>query len=211
MSLYDNYANKFKLISLQNQKKYTIKSISNASECIIEIEKDSSNKGIFIFIPQKSNAKTGRIGVFNNNNTLVKEFTFNILKVPPVKILESSTNLPLDNFAKQGLNINKSNSKLLLNAVSTDENLKLLYPNDFRFIINNAEVHLVSGRKPIKTIHARNVVELKDLFEFVKNDTTTAGYRLIIEVTDVKRLNYKNQLINTSNPQLIYSIPLYKD
>lgn len=211
LTIYENCANRFKLLTPQNQKKHTLKSISTSSECSIEIEKDSSNKNVFIFIPQKSNAKTGRVGIFNNN-TLVQEFTFTILTTPPFKIVESSTNQLLENLSRRGLNVNKSDSNLTLKAVSSDENFKFIYPKDFRFIIKNIDVNLVSGRRIIKTFRTQNnVIDLKNCFEIVKNDTTNAGYRLILEVTDVKRLNYKNQLINTPNSPLIFTFPLYKD
>lgn len=210
--LYINCQNLFQVYLPKSGDKYYIRSLDSADYNQIKIEKDISENNLFSLLPDASDNQIGKIEILKNDKS-VKQYSFLVNKVPPVKIAEKNSSNTLEYFSKNGFNISEKNLKLELKAISSSPEFEIMYPNDNQYIIRKMDIILANGRRAAgSTFSSTNEeIDLCDVLRIMQKDTSKSNYRLIIDIKNVRRINYKGEYIDTELTSYIFSIPLYKD
>lgn len=127
------------------------------------------------------------INVSSGGNAIGKE-TFKVRPVPKPELVPLVNGRPID--VKRGVPA-QSVRAVEIQAVA-DEGFKQLLPNEARYRVTRWKAYLVRNNQPIET---------KELNGPTANLTSFAakaakGDRVVLEVLDVKRLNYKGQAVD---------------
>ncbi|MDJ1468263.1 gliding motility protein GldM [Cytophagaceae bacterium DM2B3-1] len=113
---------------------------------------------------------------------------FKVRPVPKPAMKVFSNGRELD--TKRGLSAPYPNSLEI--RLVPDEGFANLLPKDARFKATSTEVYLVRGSRPVGSAKGDDRLSLGGLVSQMR-----AGDRLVIEVKDVKRMNFKGQLIES--------------
>ncbi|NEM96553.1 type IX secretion system motor protein PorM/GldM [Pontibacter burrus] len=156
-----------------------------------------AKKGLVTVIPSSTEVK---LTVSSNGNAIGTE-TFKVRPIPKPTLTPLVNGRPLD--VRRGLPA-QAIRQVNIEAIA-DEGFKQLLPNEARFRVTKWKAYLVRGVNPIDQIEVNGPSE--NLSRFAQK--ASKGDRVVIEVLDVKRLNYKGSVedINVSG-ETNWTIPL---
>ncbi len=155
-------------------------------------------KGEVTLVPT---AKDVKLSVSSNGNKIGDQ-DFKVRLIPKPEIVVTSGGRPID--MKRGM-ASPGPRELSLSAKS-DESFKTFLPEDARYRITQFEIALVRGRRPVgapQTVNASSI----NLNSYAAQ--AQAGDRYMVEVKEVKRMNFRNQIESVSGIQnTLFNIPL---
>jgi len=143
-----------------------------------------AKKGEVTIIP---NATQVTINVSSGGNAIGKE-TFQVRPVPKPELVPLVNGRPID--VKRGLPA-QSVRAVEIQAIA-DEGFKQLLPNEARYRVTRWKAYLVRNNQPIDQGEFSGPTA--NLTSFAAK--ASKGDRVVLEVLDVKRLNYKGQAID---------------
>ena len=155
-----------------------------------------AEKGFVTVIPN-ANAKEVTITVYSNGNEIGKQ-SFKTKGIPSVeikavvdgKIVSSKDGMPCPNSIKL--------------SVIADESFKTFLPNDSRFRVSKAEITLVrSGRGVLPTQTVGESINTSQMRSQAKS-----GDIIVIEIKQVQRMNFKNQIEEFTKYERIIIVPI---
>ena len=155
-------------------------------------------KGFVTVIPSKPKVA---LTVFSNGNK-IETVNFNVKAVPKPNIVPLAGNRPAD--LKNGVSSKQMPRSIALKAIA-DEDFKSFLPKDARYRVTGWEVTLARGKRAIGNKRVRGEsVSISDFAQKAK-----PGDRMVIEVKQVTRLNFRDQKENVKGmSSLIYTIPI---
>ncbi|MHA6249532.1 type IX secretion system motor protein PorM/GldM [Pontibacter sp. CAU 1760] len=155
-----------------------------------------SKKGEVTIIPTSTEVT---INVSSGGNAIGKE-TFKVRPIPKPEVVALVNGRPID--VKRGVPA-QSFRAVRLDAVA-DEGFKQLLPNEARFRVTKWTAYLVRNNQPI----AQEDFNGPDanLTSFAAK--ASKGDRVVLEVKDVKRLNYKGNAVDANVTVSPFNIPL---
>lgn len=136
----------------------------------------------------------------SSGGTRIDALEFKVRKIPKPEIVALNGSKPVDE--KRGVKAPGPRS-ISMKAIS-DESFKTFLPKDARYKVTKWEATLVRGKRPVdkKTFTS----EVGNLSSFASQ--AKAGDRILIEVKDVKRLNFKGQTESVNVGLVLKNIPL---
>ncbi|MDN4166148.1 gliding motility protein GldM [Cytophagales bacterium LB-30] len=156
-----------------------------------------AKKGLVTIVP---NSKEVKLSVYNGGNLLGTE-TFKVRPIPKPEITVTAGGKPVNE--KMGESITKLR-RLEIKAVP-DEGFASFLPKDAQYRVTEAEVTLARGSRPVAgPMKVTN--EVADLSSF--QGPAKPGDRIVVEIKDVKRRNYKGSVENVNMGVQIKQIPL---
>jgi gliding motility-associated protein GldM len=157
-----------------------------------------AKKGEVTLIPS---AKEVNLNVSSNGNKLSTE-NFKVRLIPKPEIVILSGGRPMD--LKRGLTAPGPREISLV--AKPDESFKNFLPEDARYRVTSFELALVRGRRPVgapQTVNGSSI----NLNSYAAQ--AQAGDRYMVEVKDVKRMNFRNQVEAVTGLQnTLFNIPL---
>jgi gliding motility-associated protein GldM len=157
-----------------------------------------TNKGEVTLIPT---AKDVKLSVSSNGNKIGDQ-DFKVRLIPKPEIIVTSGGRPLD--LKRG--IAAPGPRELSISAKPDESFKNFLPDDAKYRVTQFEVALVRGRRPVgapQTVNSSSI----NLNSYAAQ--AQAGDRYMVEVKEVKRMNFRNQIESVSGIQNnLFNIPL---
>lgn len=157
-----------------------------------------AKKGEVTLIP---NAKEVALNVASNGNKLSTE-TFKVRLIPKPEIVATSGGRPMD--LKRGMPSPGPREITLM--AKPDESFKNFLPDDARYKITQFEIALVRGKRPVGGIQTVNSNSI-NLNSYAAQ--AQAGDRYMVEVKEVKRMNFRGQVETVSGTQnTLFNIPL---
>jgi gliding motility-associated protein GldM len=155
-----------------------------------------AKKGEVTIIP---NATEVTINVSSGGNAIGKE-TFRVRPIPKPEVVALVNGKPID--VKRGVPA-ASFRAVKLDAVA-DEGFKQLLPNEARFRVTKWTAYLVRNNQPVAQEDFNGPDANLTSFAAKANK----GDRVVIEVHDVKRLNYKGQAVDAKVGGTNFIVPL---
>ena len=136
----------------------------------------------------------------SSGGTKIDDLKFKVRKIPKPEIVALAKNKPVDE--KRGVRAPGPRS-ITMKAIP-DESFKAFLPKDARYKVTKWEATLVRGKRPVdkKTFTSGN----GNLSSFASK--AKPGDRILIEVKQVKRLNFKNKSENVNVGLVLKNIPL---
>jgi len=157
-----------------------------------------AKKGMVTVVPNKGQVN---LNVFSSGNKLSTE-KFKVKPVPKPTIAIKSRGKKVD--LKNGVTLSGFPRSLTADAIP-DESFASFLPNDARYRVFQWEVTLARGRRAIggtKRVSGPDV-NLTDLAAKAQ-----AGDRIVIEIKEVRRLNFKDQQEKVAGVNDIFTIPI---
>jgi len=154
-------------------------------------------KGLVTVVPNSANVKL----TVRSNGDLIGTEDFKVRRVPLPKMEVRSRGRELN--VKKGESISRLRS-IEIKAVP-DEGFKQFLPKDARYRVTKWEVTLARGSRPVgspKTISS----ESASLADF--SSRARPGDRLVVEVKQVQRMNFRNKVENVNIGTFTMVIPL---
>ena len=158
---------------------------------------EGKKKGEVTVVPTAANVT---LNVSSGGNAIGSE-KFGVRRVPKPEIIPTSGGREVNQ--KQG--VSASALRSLTMQAEADESFKQFLPNDARFRVTEYTVTLARGNRPVAppmTVKGPNA----NLSQFVSK--AKPGDRYVIEVTDVKRMNFRDQVIDVPMGTKTFTIPL---
>src|SRR5690606_9001607 len=155
-----------------------------------------SEKGVVTVIPR---GKEVTLNVSSGGNKIGSE-TFKVRLIPKPEIVALANGKPVNE--KQGMAAPGPRS-ITMKAVA-DEGFKTFLPKDARYRVFKWTVVLVRGRRPVASETVNGETANLTSFAAMAKD----GDRIMIEVQDVKRLNFRNATEDVNIGTKIINIPL---
>ncbi|MCC9135851.1 gliding motility protein GldM [Pontibacter silvestris] len=155
-----------------------------------------SKKGEVTIIP---NAKEVKINVSSGGNAIGSE-TFNVRPIPKPEIVAFVNGKPVD--AKRGVPA-QSFRAVELRAIP-DEGFSQALPNEARYRVTKWRAYLVRNNQPVD--QAEFSTPTANLTNFAAK--ANKGDRVLMEVLDVKRLNYQGNAVDVNVGQPNFTVPL---
>ncbi|WP_114782832.1 type IX secretion system motor protein PorM/GldM [Botryobacter ruber] len=155
-----------------------------------------AKKGMVTLIPSATEVK---LNVSSGGNNIGSE-TFKVRPIPKPEIVPLVNGRPID--VKRGVPA-ASFRQVTIDAVA-DEGFKQLLPKDANFRVMKWRAYLVRGNAPIDQGEFNG--PSANLTNFAAK--ASKGDRIVIEVLDVKRLNYQNRAVDVNVGQPNFSVPL---
>jgi gliding motility-associated protein GldM len=156
-----------------------------------------AKKGLITVVP---NANEVNLDVFSSGNKLGTE-NFKVKRIPNPTVKAFSRGKPID--FKNGVTIAQFPRSIEVKAIPEPGFAEFL-PNDARYRVTAWEVTLARGKRGIGTKQVSGEsVDITDLA-----GRAQAGDRIIIEVKDVKRRNFKDQIEDVKGVNEIFTIPI---
>ena len=153
-------------------------------------------KGLVTVIPNDPEVK---LSIYNNKSLLGAQI-FKVRTIPKPEIRVTSKGKALNE--KQGMPVPGPRS-LEVQAIP-DESFKAFLPNDARYRVAQWEVSLARGSRAIKTKRVQSQsISLNDFAALAR-----AGDRLVIEIKQVERLNFKGEVEPVKIGIIVRTIPL---
>lgn len=157
-----------------------------------------ANKGEVTLVPT---AKDVKLTVSSGGNRIGDQ-DFKVRLIPKPEMVVTSGGRPID--MKRGV-ASPGPREITLSA-KPDESFKNFLPEDARYRVTQFEVALVRGRRPVgapQTVNASSI----NLNAYAAQ--AQAGDRYMVEVKEVKRMNFRNQVESVSGIQnTLFNIPL---
>ncbi|GAB3824177.1 hypothetical protein GCM10028895_32100 [Pontibacter rugosus] len=155
-----------------------------------------AKKGEVTIIP---NSTEVTINVSSGGNAIGKE-TFKVRPIPKPEIVALVNGKPVD--VKRGVPA-QSFRAVEIQAVA-DEGFKQLLPNEARYRVTKWRAFLVRNNQPVDQGEFSGPTANLTSFASKANK----GDRVVIEVVDVKRLNYKGQAVDVNVGSPNFNVPL---
>ena len=156
-----------------------------------------AEKGFVTIIPN-SIAKEVILTVYSNGNEVGKQ-SFKTKGIPSIEIKAVVDGKIVD--SKNGIPQCPNSIKL---TVIADESFKSFLPNDSRFRVNKAEITLVrSGRGVTPTQTVGESINTSQMRSQAKS-----GDIIVIEIKQVQRMNFKNQIEEFTKYERIVFVPI---
>lgn len=155
-----------------------------------------AKKGEVTIIP---NATEVTINVSSGGNSIGSE-KFKVRPIPKPEIVAIVNGKPID--VKRGVPAQAFRA-VEIQAVA-DEGFKQLLPNEARYRVTKWRAYLVRGNQPIDQGEFNGPTA--NLTSFASK--ATKGDRVVIEVLDVKRLNYKGTAVDVNVGSPNFNVPL---
>lgn len=157
---------------------------------------EGSQKGLVTVVPSAAEVK---LNVSSNGNFIGAE-TFRVRRIPmpSIKALSGGKELNL----KTGVPVPGPRS-LEIKAIA-DQSFQEFLPKDARYRVSQWEVTLARGSRPVKT--ERVTAETINLSGFAA--LARPGDRIVIEVKQVQRMNFRGNVENVNIGNEIIQIPL---
>ncbi|GHA65918.1 type IX secretion system motor protein PorM/GldM [Pontibacter akesuensis] len=155
-----------------------------------------AKKGEVTIIP---NATSVTINVSSGGNAIGKE-TFKVRPLPKPEIVPLVNGKPID--SRRGVPA-QSFRAVEIQAVA-DEGFKQLLPNEARYRVTKWRAYLVRNNQPVDQGEFSGPTANLTSFAAKANK----GDRVVIEVVDVKRLNYKGQAVDVNIGTPSFIVPL---
>lgn len=157
-----------------------------------------AKKGEVTLVP---NAKEVALNVSSNGNKLSTE-TFKVRLIPKPEIQALSGGRPMD--LKKGMP--SPGPREISLVAKPDESFKNFLPDDARYKVTQFELALVRGKRPVGGVQTVNGNSI-NLNSYAAQ--AQAGDRYMVEVKEVKRMNFRNQIETVSGVQnTLFNIPL---
>lgn len=156
-----------------------------------------AKKGLVTVVPNRAKVAL----TVSSGGAKIGTENFKVRKVPKPTIVPYSGNRPVN--LKTGVNALSLRS-IDLKAIP-DEDFKNFLPNDARFRVTKYVVTLARGKRAVQTMNVSgNKAKLSAMIQKAK-----PGDRIVIEVKEVQRLNFKNRKENVGGMSSnIFTIPL---
>ncbi|NDK56900.1 type IX secretion system motor protein PorM/GldM [Pontibacter fetidus] len=156
-----------------------------------------AKKGLVTIIPSSTEV---RLNVSSGGNAIGSE-TFKVRPIPKPTLVAIVNGRPLD--VKRGVPA-QSFRQVTIEAVA-EEGFKQLLPKEARYRVTRWKAYLVRGTNPIDQVDVSGPSE--NLTRFAAK--ASKGDRVVIEVLDVKRLNYKGSVVDAkTSGDTFWNIPL---
>ena len=132
----------------------------------------------------------------------IENLEFYSVKVPQPKIIPYYRGRPIS--FQRGLKISNP-LKIWIKAVPNDK-FRALMPKDARFKVTKWRVSLIENKQLISSLEFEDTyAELSELMKVAK-----PGYQIVIEIMEVKRMNFNNEKSKFHIPLTKMKIPLYE-
>ncbi|MFD2246911.1 gliding motility protein GldM [Pontibacter ruber] len=155
-----------------------------------------AKKGQVTVIPSSTEVK---LNVSSGGNAIGSE-TFKVRPIPKPELVAKVNGRPID--GKRGIPA-ASFRAVEIQAVA-DEGFKQFLPQEARYRVTKWRAYLVRGSSPIDQQEINGPSANLTSFAAKANK----GDRVVVEVLDVKRLNYKGSPVDVNVGEQIYNIPL---
>ncbi|MBC5775810.1 gliding motility protein GldM [Pontibacter sp. KCTC 32443] len=156
-----------------------------------------AKKGLVTIIPSATQVK---LNVSSGGNAIGSE-TFKVRPIPKPTLALMVNGRPLD--VKRGVQA-QSFRQVTIEALA-EEGFRQLLPKEARYRVTRWKAYLVRGTNPIDQVDVSGPSE--NLSRFAAK--ASKGDRVVIEVLDVKRLNYKGSVVDAkTSGDTFWNIPL---
>lgn len=157
---------------------------------------EGNKRGVVTVVP---NAKNVKLNV-SSGGTFIGSENFGVRLVPKPDIIPTDGARELDQ--RQGIKAAQL-GRLVMRA-DADASFKEFLPKDARFRVTSYTVYLARGNRPVQTQKVSGPeVNLRQWA-----NTAKGGDRLVIEVTEVKRMNFRDQVMDVSMGTKTFTIPI---
>ncbi len=157
---------------------------------------EGNKRGVVTVVP---NAKNVKLNVSSGGNLIGSE-NFGVRLVPKPELFPTDGARELDQ--KQGIKAAQL-GRLVMRA-EADASFKEFLPKDARFRVTGYTVYLARGNRPV----ANQKVSGPEFNLSQWRSQAKAGDRLVIEVTEVKRMNFRDQVMDVSMGTKTFTIPI---
>jgi len=148
-----------------------------------------SKKGVVTIIPTSPKVT---LSVYSSNN-FIDNVDFNVRQIPKPDIVLKSGGKEVDE--KKGFEAEKMPRDLVLDA-EPDNDFASMLPKDARYRVTEWEITLARGPRGVKSMKSSNPKVDMSSFRTVARP----GDRVVIEVKEVQRMNFKDQTETVSIP-----------
>jgi gliding motility-associated protein GldM len=157
---------------------------------------EGSKRGAVTVVPNSKNVKLN----VSSAGTFIGSETFNVRLVPKPDIIPTDGGRELD--IKQGIKASQL-GRIVMRA-EADASFKEFLPKDARFRVTGYTVYLARGNRPVTNQKVSGPeVNIRQWANQAK-----AGDRIVIEVNEVKRMNFRDQVLDVPIGTKTFSIPI---
>jgi gliding motility-associated protein GldM len=157
---------------------------------------EGNKRGVVVVVPSSKNVKLN----VSSGGTFIGSENFSVRLVPKPEIIPTDGGRELD----QKTGIKASQLGRIVMRADADASFKEFLPNDANFRVTGYTVYLARGNRPVDQQKVSGPeVNLRQWAAKAKG-----GDRIVIEVNDVKRMNFKKEVLDVPMGTKTFTIPI---